>query len=222
MKYRLFFIFLFCSRAVFAQTIQDFVEAIPKHSTVIDVPDVLNNQEEQQLQNKFEEIEESTTIEYALCIIDSLSHYPIEEIAVELGNHWGVGKKDVDNGIMILLSMKEKEIFIATGKGTEKYLPNEEVQQIIDRLIIPYFITENYYTGITKGIDEIQTRLADTPVANSQKKINMLLYLVPIILLLGVGFLFYREQRKSKKQAKQDNEEFFGGGTLRGGAGGKW
>lgn len=74
---------------------------------------------------------------------------------IDLGNFWAIGTKEKNNGLLIVLSMNERNIGISTGKGTENALSDEFLKKIIDTEIIPLFKQEKFYEGIMSGLNKI-------------------------------------------------------------------
>ena len=82
-----------------------------------------------------------------------------EKFALSLFKQWGVGTKEKNNGIGILISKNLRKIRIETGFGLESKLTDEEAQQIIDSIITPEFKKGDYYTGVLKGLQSIFTEI---------------------------------------------------------------
>ncbi|MEO0196311.1 MAG: TPM domain-containing protein [candidate division WOR-3 bacterium] len=86
-----------------------------------DYAHILNQRQKEDLENHLREIENKTSVEIAIAIFDSIG-YPIEEYANLLFEKWGIGKKGKDNGILILVSIKERLIRIEVGYGLEEVI----------------------------------------------------------------------------------------------------
>jgi len=74
--------------------------------------------------------------------------------ALEFGDRLGVGKKDKNNGLIIVFSSTLSETFIATGLGTEYILTDPICKNIVDEQMVPKFRDGNYYQGIESGLKE--------------------------------------------------------------------
>ncbi len=106
--------------------------------------------------------EKQTTIEIAVLTVDSTFAQPDEfdNMVTTMGRIWGVGKKDVNNGIIIGASSSLKKIRISNGYGIEKVLSDSETKKIIDETIIPEFKNGNFYEGIKEGVLAIIRKLS--------------------------------------------------------------
>lgn len=97
-----------------------------------------------------------TTRQIVVVTVDSIKPYTeIQKYATDLGQKWGVGSSEKDNGLVIVLCNPIREIGIATGIGTEKILTDEVCKMVIDSTIIPEFKNEKYYAGIKSGVTEL-------------------------------------------------------------------
>jgi uncharacterized protein len=127
---------------------------------VNDFAGLLSQQENQRLENKLVQFGRETSTQIVVVTVNDLEGYDPGDYAVRLGEKWGVGQKENDNGLVILVKPKteteEGRIFIATGYGLEGILPDAIVNgAIIETEIIPYFQQNNYYKGLESGINVI-------------------------------------------------------------------
>jgi len=100
----------------------------------------------------------------ALVTMDSipLQQCDIKDYATDLGNNWGVGNKSKDDGIVIVISISQRQIAIANGYGTEKILSDQQTKNIIDSVFIPSFKKANFFEGCYNGllaIDQFMSRI---------------------------------------------------------------
>jgi len=124
-------------------------------SYVFDMEEVLTEEQEQALNATIEQFEKETTNEIAIVTTSNIGeHEKMVSYAVEFGDSLGVGKKDKDNGLVIVFSSKLRETFISTGYGTENILTDPICKNIVDSIMIPEFKAENYFEGLNKGLNE--------------------------------------------------------------------
>ncbi|MFQ5850675.1 MAG: TPM domain-containing protein [Candidatus Binatia bacterium] len=122
----------------FKNYVNDYVGVIPDHT-------------ERQLNGLLKELEKKTGAQIAVVIINSTDGVPAADYAVEFGQRWGVGKKDKDNGVVFLIAIQDRKMFIATGYGVESILPDGKVGRIRDQVIIPHFRKGDTARGIING-----------------------------------------------------------------------
>lgn len=108
------------------------------------------------LTQKIINYEDLSTNEIAILTVDSILPYKdLKTYGTSIGNFWGIGKKEKDNGLIIILLKNQRKIWISTGNGTERVLTDSICQEIIKSSILPHFKKENYYLGINNGLDSI-------------------------------------------------------------------
>lgn len=92
--------------------------------------------------------------------IPSLEDEVLEDYATKVFNAYGIGDKAKQNGVLFLLSLKERKFRIATGFGVEGFLNDGKVGRIQDTYIIPYFKKNDFDTGIVAGYSQIVKEIA--------------------------------------------------------------
>ncbi len=128
-----------------------------KSATIInDYSFILSEEEKTSLTKKIYDYEIATTNQIVFVSIDSISPYSnIKSYASALGNYWGVGQKDKDNGLIIVLCKPLREVGIATGHGTEKILTDSICEHVLKTTMLPRFRANEYYEGISNGLDSL-------------------------------------------------------------------
>ena len=125
------------------------------NSFVSDLANVLSQDQLLSLENKLNQFEKETSNEIAILIINSLEGEVIENVAVDIFGKWGIGKKDKDNGVLILAAIEDRKIRIEVGYGLEGVLTDAQSFWIIDSIIKPAFRAEKYYEGFDGAVDKI-------------------------------------------------------------------
>lgn len=123
---------------------------------VNDFAEILTSDESNQLESKLVQFARETSTQIVVVTVKDLEGYAPGDYAVQLGENWGVGQKDKDNGLVILVKPKQGnskgQVFIATGYGLEGVLPDAVVNgTVIDNEMIPHFRENNYYNGLQSG-----------------------------------------------------------------------
>ncbi len=118
---------------------------------VNDLDGILSNEEINDLTGILAEIENKTTAQVALLIIPSLNGQNLEKYSLRIASNWGLGQKDKNNGVLLLIAIRDKKLRIEVGLGLEYLLTNKICGDIINRDITPWFKEGNFYMGIRKG-----------------------------------------------------------------------
>lgn len=122
---------------------------------VNDFAGVLSESEIAALEAKLVAYDDSTSTQIAVVILKTLDGYPIEDYAFSLGDSWGIGRKQKNNGVLILIAFEDRDIFIATGYGMEGVMPDGLVKRIIENDIKPNFKAGQYYQGLDEATDSM-------------------------------------------------------------------
>ena len=122
---------------------------------VVDQADILRPEQELDLSTKSETLQAQTGRQFVVATVKSLEGRPIEDYAYQLGRHWGIGQKDKDNGVLLVVAPKERKVWIATGYAARIRLTDAVASIIYRNAIVPRFKAGDYGGGITAGVDEI-------------------------------------------------------------------
>ncbi|MDI6704580.1 MAG: TPM domain-containing protein [bacterium] len=93
--------------------------------------------------------------------VNTVSPLDINTYAVELYEDWGIGKKDKDNGVLVLLAMDERKVRIESGYGVEGILPDGLCGEIIRYKMVPYFKKGDFGSGVAAGVITIASKIAE-------------------------------------------------------------
>ena len=110
------------------------------------------------LEQRLVKLEQKTKDQLVVVSVPSLGGQPIDQFAMSLGNRWGIGRADVDNGVLMLIAPSERKIWISVGTGLEGLLTNRRTQGIVDRML-PEFSRGDLPAGIERGVGEIEQAL---------------------------------------------------------------
>jgi uncharacterized protein len=127
---------------------------------VNDFANVIDKGNADKLNSLIEEVEQKTSTEIAVVTINSIAPYDEKEYARVLFDSWKPGKKGKDNGVLVLLAVKERRWRIETGYGVEGILPDGLCGEIGRNYMVPYFKEGKYGEGLYQGIRAIANIIA--------------------------------------------------------------
>ena len=122
---------------------------------VVDDADLLSPADEQALTEKLKELEEKSSDQLVVVTLPSLQGYTIEDFGYQLGRHWGIGTKELDNGVLLIVAPNERKVRIEVGYGLEPILTDALSRVIIDNAILPRFRSGDFPGGIKTGVEDI-------------------------------------------------------------------
>ena len=150
------YIFLIVSLLVFKVTLADIPER--RDALVNDFAGVFTASQTESMQKRLDTLSLTTGNQILVVTVTSLDGYEISDYALQLGRKWGVGQKDKNNGLVIVVKIKNEtkgQAYIATGYGLEGALPDATCKHIVDREMIPQFKNNDYYAGVNAALDVI-------------------------------------------------------------------
>lgn len=127
---------------------------VPIHY-VHDYANAISETQEQVLNEKLRRFDDSTSVQIAVLLVNSLEGRKIEEVGLEIGRTWGVGNKGMDNGVVVIASIQDRKIRIETGSDVERYVTDYRASEIIDNSIKPNFRQQLYYEGLDHATSDI-------------------------------------------------------------------
>lgn len=117
----------------------------------------LSESEVMQLNAKLVAFARETSNRILVIVVDTLCGLPESDLAFDIGEKWGIGKKGFDNGIVLLIKPNgtpgERKVFIATGYGLEAVIPDLMAKRVVENEVIPNFKAGNYYQGVASATD---------------------------------------------------------------------
>ena len=101
------------------------------------------------------EIERATGAQVAVLTVKTTEGMPPQQYAQRVFDRWKIGKKGKDDGVLVLVAVEDRKLWIATGYGVEGALPDGKVGEIRDRYMAPAFRQGRIGEGIHDGVSAI-------------------------------------------------------------------
>jgi uncharacterized protein len=127
---------------------------------VNDYANILSGETKDKITALAGEIEAKTTSQLAVLTIDTIAPLDIETYAVKLFEKWGIGQKGKNNGVLVLIAVKDRQARIEVGYGLEGAIPDALAKNIIEKSMIPFFKNGDYNAGILQSIAVISKLIA--------------------------------------------------------------
>ena len=137
---------------------------------VNDFANILDDAAEARLRALIEAVERDTTAEIAVATVPSLEGSSVEEMATRYFNHWGVGQKALNNGVLLLVAPNEREVRIEVGYGLEPILPDGLAGEVIRKNVLPKFRDGDYPGGIAAAVDRLATIVRNKHVVTPEER----------------------------------------------------
>jgi uncharacterized protein len=154
------------SHVMFGQHYSSFIKDLPAPNRVVnDFGGFFTPTQKSTLENNLVSYRNKTGNAIVIITLSTLTDHKtgttwsVEETALQYFNKWGIGDRNKNNGVLLLLSKDPRRVRITTGTGVEKVLTDNECQRIINETIVPSFKTGKFYTGIKEGVSDIEAIL---------------------------------------------------------------
>ncbi|PKH64254.1 methanol dehydrogenase [Psychrobacter sp. 4Dc] len=130
---------------------------------VVDQANILNPQEKLRLEAQLRSIYQQGLAQAAVVIVPTTNGVPIFDYALQVAEKWELGDEAIDDGLLIVVAVNDRDMYILTGYGLEGVLPDAALNRIIREDITPLFKQNNYGAGIIAGVEALKTRLTADP-----------------------------------------------------------
>jgi len=182
---------IFLTLILFISFIQaDITKHFPELSgRVVDEANLLGSLSEDKLNDILQKHEEETSNQIVVVILRSLNGNEIADYSYQLGRHWGIGQKDKDNGVLLVIATEDRKLRIEVGYGLEGALTDKISHEIIEYTLKPKFRAEQYEKGILQAVDKIILAIkGEYKNDNTNKSSNIELTNLPILFFLSIFF----------------------------------
>ncbi len=127
----------------------------PLGARVTDQTGTLSQADEQTLEGKLAAFERRKGGQIAVLIVPTTGAETIEQYSIRVVDQWRLGRKGVDDGVLVLVAKDDRKVRIEVGRGYEGVLPDAIANRIKDRFITPKFLARDYAAGLNDGVDRI-------------------------------------------------------------------
>lgn len=121
---------------------------------------VLDPVTENRLLGYLQELEQKTTAQFIVLTVPTTDGVPIEQFALRLAERWKLGQKGKDNGLLLVVAVKDRKYRFETGYGLEGPLPDSFLGSVGRNNFVPHFRRGDYSKGIEQGVRAILSELA--------------------------------------------------------------
>ncbi len=202
---------------------------LPEHTNLFyinDFANILNEETKNYIFNQSKILEEKTSAQIVVATVSSLEEASIEEYSLNLFRKWGIGNKEKNNGLLILLAPNERKVRIEIGYGLEGKINDSKAGRLRDQYAVPSFRNNEWDKGIqnlysallaevyseynmeipkeiSSAVDEHSEYIADDTNLVMDIAVVVIIFLIIIVSL----FIF----RRKKGDHYNDHDNYYGG-----------
>ena len=126
---------------------------------VNDYTGTLSASERDVLERKLTAYDDSTSTQIAVVLVPTTNGVAPVDYATEILRSWGVGQAGRDNGVVLLVALQDRELFITTGFGAEGALTDARAGRIVREVLVPSFRQGQFFAGIDRATDAMMAAL---------------------------------------------------------------
>lgn len=198
---------------------------------VNDFANVISDSDEQKMQQQGEALYKASNAQVVVATVKSTDGEDLETYSLEMARSWGIGSKDNDDGILLLLVVDDRNVRIEVGTGLEGALPDSKTGRILDTYGVEYFKKDDFSTGLAAVYDSLvnevyiekdlqpaegYTPISETDEGSSAKELLITYGFIAVFLLICF-FIPFRKRRKGGSVYYDDSDDTFHGGFGGGG-----
>lgn len=191
--------FLFICVFLLSKSVFALVEVPPLRSPVTDLSRIFSSTEIEELTQKILVFEKEKGSQIAILVVPSTEPETIEQYAIRVVDQWKLGRKEVDDGVLMLLATRDRKVRIEVGYGLEGALTDAKTKQIIENFMIPHFRSGDYGAGVLAGLEKVSAviRGEALPELENEKAVSSwLIFLIPLGLIF-LGLMLFGPERAS-------------------------
>jgi len=137
------------------------VQKVPALSArVVDQTATLGAAERQALEDKLAAYESASGPQMVVLMVATTAPEDIAAYAQRVADQWKIGRREVGDGLLIVVSKNDRRIRIEVAKALEGAVPDLAARQIIDQAMTPAFRSGDYAGGLNTAIERLQARIA--------------------------------------------------------------
>jgi uncharacterized protein len=179
---------------------------------VVDLAGIIRPDAQASLNGYLKHFEEVTTVQMIVLTIQSLEGEPLEDFSIWVAHEkWKLGQKGKDNGVLMLVSVGDRQVRIEVGYGLEGVMTDAYSRRIIEQNLLPSFRQGDYTGGIVSAVSAVTQRIASeagidlapgtittgsqAPPRREAKKSSLFQKILTVLGILVALYLFIRHPR---------------------------
>ena len=170
----------------------------PLKTRVTDLTGTLDAGQKTALEQRLAAFEAKKGAQIAVLMVPTTQPETIEQYAVRVEETWKLGRKGVDDSVLLVIAKDDRKLKIEVGYGLEGALPDAIAKRIIDEDIVPHFKQGDFYVGIAAGVERITKVIDGEPLpppkaAPAQHRggtdFNSLFFIAFVVVIVVGGIL---------------------------------
>jgi len=157
---------------------------------VTDLTGSLSPDQQAALESKLAQFEQQKGSQIAVLLVPTTKPEEIEQYSIRVVDAWKIGRKQVDDGVLVLVAKDDRKLRIEVGYGLEGAIPDLYTKRIIAEVIAPYFKQGDIYGGLNAGTDSIISLISGeslpSPAQSASGDESQIEHMLPLLLFGGL------------------------------------
>ena len=146
------------------------IQIPPLKARVTDLTATLSADQRVALEQKLAAFEAKKGSQIAVLMVPTTQPEAIEQYSIRVVEQWKLGRKGVDDGILLLVAKNDRKLRLEVGRGLEGAIPDAIAKRIVSDVITPRFKEGDFYGGITAGVDRILRTIEGEPLPPPKRR----------------------------------------------------
>lgn len=146
------------------------LEIPPLRGPVTDLTATFTQEQVASLEQRLREFEAAEGAQIAVLFTPTTQPETIEQYSIRVAEQWRLGRKGVDDGVLLLVAKDDRAVRIEVGYGLEGALPDVIANRIIEQVIAPRFREGDYYGGVVAALERIMAIIEGEPLPETLRR----------------------------------------------------
>jgi len=138
--------------------------AVPAIARVLDQTGTLSAEQKAALEKMLQEFEARKGSQIAVLMVPTTGGEPIEQYALRVAEQWKLGRKQIDDGALLVVAKNDRALRIEVGYGLEGVLTDAASKRIVSEIIAPRFKEGDFFAGLSTGVDRMIRVIGGEPL----------------------------------------------------------
>ncbi|HUS50500.1 MAG TPA: TPM domain-containing protein [Candidatus Paceibacterota bacterium] len=201
-----------------------FSQEFPNNNGTLinDFANIIPDEQESNLRKLVKDYENKTSIQMCVVTVPSLEGASVDDYANSLFRAWGIGQKELNNGLLILISLNDKKWRIEVGYGLEEWITDSYSKSVGEINFKPNFRKGDYYTGINMALGNFMSSLGENGWKQRQellaikkqkndenfyKIIGWITFFAFVLILIIFGIFSHKRKQENERRRLEVEEE---------------
>jgi uncharacterized protein len=137
---------------------------------VTDISNTLTPEQESALEARLAAFEKEKGSQIAVLLLPTTRPETIEQYGIRVAEKWKLGRKGIDDGILVLMATQDREVRIEVGYGLEGVVPDVTAKRVIEEIMIPRFREGDVAGGLNAGVERLIGIIESEPLPPPEKQ----------------------------------------------------